>query len=273
MPTLTTRDGTELYFKDWGKGRPVVLMHGWPLSADTWDYQAMELAEAGYRVIAYDRRGFGRSGQPWSGYEYDTLSDDLAEVMNATGARDATIVGFSMGGGEVARYMSRHGGKGVKQAVLIGSVVPGLPKSADNPQGVEAEFLDDLISQIETDRAAFFAGFFKDFYGVGLMAHPVSDAVLDWSWNLAMQASLKATIECVNAFGRTNFHADLPHFKVPTLIIHGTGDATVPVEMTARAAAKKIPGAKLVEYDGGPHGLLASHQAEVTRDLLAFLKS
>ncbi|UUL83717.1 alpha/beta fold hydrolase [Sphingomonas qomolangmaensis] len=272
MPYVKTRDGTDLYVKDWGSGRPVVLIHGWPLSADSWDPQAMALAEAGHRVIAYDRRGFGRSSQPWSSYDYDTLSDDLADVMAAAGVTDgAAIIGFSMGGGEVARYMSRHGGKGVAMTGLIGSVVPGMLRTEANPHGVPPEELDKIGAQIATDRAKFFGSFLRDFYGVGLMSHPVSEETVNASWNVAMQASLKATLECAKSFGTTDFVPDLAAFTVPTLVVHGTADATVPIGATAHRVKEHVPSAQLVEYAGAPHGLFATHGNRLTKDLLTFL--
>lgn len=275
MPYVKTRDGTDLYLKDWdGGGRPVVLIHGWPLSADSWDPQAIALAQAGFRVIAYDRRGFGRSSQPWSGYDYDTLADDLAEVMQQTGAdRDVSLVGFSMGGGEVARYMSRHGGKGVVSAALIGSVVPYMLRTDDNPDGVPQAQLEQIAEQVQKDRAKFFQTFFRQFFGVGIISHPVSDEVIDWAWTIAMQASLRSTLECAKAFGFTDFRPDLPAFNVPTLVLHGTADATVPIDATGRRAAAGIANAQLVEYDGAPHGLFATESDRLTRDLLTFLES
>lgn len=247
MTYITTRDNTKLYVKDWGKGRPVLLLHGWPLSADSWDDQAMAITDAGFRAISYDRRGFGRSDQPWSGYDYDTLADDLAAVIGETGAQDAALVGFSMGGGEVARYMSRHGGMGVSQAALISSVVPYMLKTADNPNGVAQAMFEQMAAGMKQDRAHFFAGFFKDFYGVGLVSHPVSQEVLEWSRSVSMQASLKATLDCANAFATTDFRPDLAAFSVPTLIVHGTDDKTVPIDATGRVAARAIPQAKLIE--------------------------
>jgi pimeloyl-ACP methyl ester carboxylesterase len=272
MGYIKTSDGTKLYVKDWGRGRPVILIHGWPLSADSWDDQAVAIADAGFRAIAYDRRGFGRSDQPWDGYNYDTLADDLASVIGETGATDAAIVGFSMGGGEVARYMSRHGAKNVAQAALISSVVPYMLKTADNPDGVPQAMFDQMTEGMKQDRAHFFAGFFNDFYGVGLVSHPVSDELLESSRNVAMQASLKATLDCAKAFATTDFRPDLASFKVPTLVIHGTSDKTVPTDATGRAAARAIPHAKLIEYDGAPHGLFATHKERLTNDLLAFLR-
>jgi non-heme chloroperoxidase len=272
MSTIKTRDGVDLYVKDWGSGRPVVLIHGWPLNADSWDDQALALAEAGHRVIAYDRRGFGRSSQPWTGYDYDSLADDLAQVLEATGAQDATLVGFSMGGGEVARYMSRHGGKGVNGAALISSVVPYLLKDDSNPDGVDGSIFDDQMKKpIRQDRAAFFATFAKQFYGVGYITSPVSDQVVRHFELMAAQAGLKGVLDCVDAFGKTDLRPDLAAFEVPTLIIHGTSDQTVPIDPSARAAARGIANAELIEYDGEPHGLNVTAKDRLTRDLLVFL--
>lgn len=272
MAKIKTRDGTKLYVKDWGSGRPVILIHGWPLSADSFDDQAKAIADAGMRAIFYDRRGFGRSDQPFTGYDYDTFADDLADVMEATGVTDnAALVGFSMGGGEVARYMSRHGGRGVSQAAFVSSVVPHLLQSDDNPDGVPQAQLQQMTEAMTKDRAHFFAGFFKDFYGVGLLSGQTSQEVVDASWNVAMTASLQATLKSAEAFATTDFRPDLSSITVPTLIIHGTADKTVPIDATARVLAKALPSAKLIEYDGAPHGLFATHKEKFTRDLLAFL--
>lgn len=275
MTMITTRDGTQLYVKDWGPktGRPVIMMHGWPLTSDTWDDFAVVAADAGFRAISYDRRGFGRSEQPWDGYEYDTLADDLADVIEATGAQDAALFGFSMGGGEVARYMSRHGGKGVSKAALIASVVPYMAQTPDNPDGVPQSVFDEMTAGMKEDRAHFFHGFLKSFYGVGVFTGSVSEAVLDWSFQQTMMAGLRPTLACAKAFSSTDFRPDLPSFKLPTLIIHGTGDQTVPIETSGRAAAAAIPGATLIEYDGAPHGLFASNKQQLTDDLMAFLRS
>ena len=272
MPTVTTRDGTRLHVKDWGHGRPVVLIHGWPLTADSWEYQAVPLLEAGFRVIAYDRRGFGRSDQPADGYDYDTLADDLAAVIEQAGARDAAIVGFSMGGGEVARYLGRNGPRGVSKAVLIGSVVPGLAKSDSNPDGLEQKMIDEIIAGLRKDRPNFLTGFLKKFYGIGVISHPVSDEVLQWSVAMAMQASPWATIQCVHAFGETDFTRDLRGFQLPTLVIHGTSDENVPIDPSSRRFAKLVPHAELIEYDGAPHGLTATHTDKLNKDLIAFLR-
>lgn len=272
MNYVTTNDDSKLYIKDWGSGKPVIMMSGWPLSADSWDDQSLALANAGYRAISYDRRGFGRSSQPWSGYDYNKLADDLAAVIEQTGAVDATLVGFSMGGGEVARYMSRHDGKSVSKAVLVASVVPYMLKTADNPDGTDEAVFDKMTRGMKEDRAKFFAGFFKDFFGVGMIAHPVSDEVIQNCVNVALQASLKATLECAKLFATTDFRPDLPAFKVPTLIIHGSADKTVPIDASARAAASGIAGSTLIEYDGAPHGLFATDKARLTNDLLSFLR-
>jgi non-heme chloroperoxidase len=273
MATITTRDGVSLYVKDWGRGRPVVLLHGWPLSADSYDDLGMAIANARLRAIAYDRRGFGRSDQPWGGYDYDTLATDLADVLEKTGARGAALVGFSMGGGEVVRYLSRFRDHSVSQAVLIGSVVPYMLQTPDNPKGVPQAVFDQMAQGIAADRAKFWAAFFPQFYGSGLLRATVSDEVIEWSRAVAMQASLKATLDCVTAFSSTDFRPDLPAVTVPTLIIHGTADATVPIDVSSRQAAAGIAGSVLKEYDGGPHGLLASHPAEIRDDVLAFLRA
>ncbi len=271
MSYVTANDGTKLFVKDWGTGRPVVLLHGWPLSSDTFDDLSRTIASSGMRAIAYDRRGFGRSEQPWNGYDYDTLADDLAAVIKATGAVDATLIGFSMGGGEVARYMSRHDGAAVARAVLISSVVPYMLKTSDNPNGVPQEIFDSVTMALQADRAAFWTTFFKQFYGVGLVSHPASSEVLHWSATLAMQASLPATLECANAFAMTDFRPDLKAFRVPTLIIHGTDDKTVPIAAAGRQAAAGIPGSTLIEYEGGPHGLLVTDKVRIAEDVLTFI--
>ncbi|MBC7987811.1 MAG: alpha/beta hydrolase [Sphingomonadaceae bacterium] len=271
MPSIKTRDGAELYVKDWGEGRPVIMIHGWPLSADMWGYQAMRLAEAGYRTIAYDRRGFGRSSQPWAGYDYDTLADDLGAVIEATGAADATLVGFSMGGGEVARYLSRRGGAGVAGAALIASVVPGLLKSESNPSGVEAAALDEMKEGILRDRPNFIKTWAQNYYGVGWVTSPVSEERVQWAVAIGMQSSLKAMLACVDAFGTTDFTPDLAAFTMPTLIVHGTSDAIVPIDATSRRAAAAIPGARLIEYEGATHGVCETERERLAQDLLDFL--
>ena len=270
MPYATARDGTRLYFKDWGEGRPVVLTHGWPLSADTFDDVAMALAERGCRAITPDRRGFGRSDQPWDGYDYDTFADDIVTVLMEAGVEGPIgLAGFSMGGGEVARFVSRNSGR-VGRAALIASVVPFLLQTDDHPEGAPREVFDGMIDGISNDRPAFFESFLKDFFGVGWMAHPVSDAIVRNAWRQAMMAGLKPTLACVRAFSETDFRPDLAAFTMPTLVIHGTEDRTVPIDLTARAAAKAIAGARLVEYEGSAHGLFASDGERLVGDLVDF---
>ena len=274
MPMIRTRDGTQLYVKEWGTGRPVVLIHGWPLSGDSWDPVSHALAEAGFKAIAYDRRGFGRSDQPSGGYDYDTFADDLASVIeNCAGGEDPALVGFSMGSGEIASYLTRHGGKGsISQVALIGSVVPYMLQTENNPDGVPQETFDEMTQGMLEDRAHFFTGFFKDFYGVGWLAKPVSDEVLHLSWNTAMQAGLRPTLAAAKAFATTDFRPDLASFTMPTLVIHGTADKTVPIDPTAREVARRVPHATLIEYGGEPHGLFATQTQRLIADLMDFLQ-
>lgn len=272
MSFIEARDGTPLFYKDWGAGKPVVLVHGWPLNADMWEYQAPFLAENGCRVIAYDRRGFGRSGQPWSGYDYDTMADDLAALFDALDLRDATLVGFSMGGGEVARYLSRHGGSGrVSRAVLVSAVTPFLLRTEDNPGGVDRSVFDDMVVNLQADRPAFLASFGKQFFGAGLLNFSISNELLQWAGNLALMASPKATLDCVRAFSETDFRGDLPQIRVPVLVIHGDADGTVPIDAAGRRAAAMIPGARLLEYKGAPHGLFFTEKDRLNQDLLRFI--
>ena len=272
MTMVTTRDGTRLYCKELGHGRPVVLIHGWPLSSDSWDPIALALAEAGFRAIAYDRRGFGRSDQPWHGYDYDTFSDDLADVMAFCGIdTDVALVGFSMGGGEIARYMSRHHGKGVTQAALISAVVPMLVRDDSNPEGVPEATLMEMVQGMREDRAHFFVQFFKLVFGVGFVSKPVSSELLDWAWSMAMQAGLHPTIAAAKAFGFTDFRGDLASITVPTLIVHGTADKTVPIDATGRETARLLHDALLIEYTDEPHGVIATQTAALSTDLITFL--
>jgi non-heme chloroperoxidase len=271
MSYIETKDGVQLHVKDSGQGRPVVLIHGWPLSGDMFEYQSLALLEAGYRVITYDRRGFGQSSHPAIGFDYDTFADDLAAVLDKLDVQGATLVGFSMGGGEVARYLSRHGAKRIAKAVLISSVVPYLLKDDSNPDGVDQSVFEEMKKQIRKDRFAFLQSFAKMFYGVGFVSSPVSEALLNWTFILAVMASPKATINCVDAFGKTDFRKDLVSFTIPTLVIHGTSDKTVPIDAAGRAAAKRIAGAKLLEYDGEPHGLFATVPDRLNADLIEFI--
>lgn len=273
MPYLTVNDDVNLYYNDWGSGKPIVLIHGWPLDADMWSEQAVYLAERGHRVITYDRRGFGRSSQPWNGYEYDTLAADLNAVLEKLDLSGATLVGFSMGGGEVARYLSTYGTSRVAKAALVASVTPYLLKTDDNPDGVAQSVFDGILAGLKSDRASFLASFGKMFFGQGLLERPVSSEILQWSWNMAMLGSYRATLECVKAFSATDFRQDLAAFTIPTLIIHGTADKTVPIDNSARRVAAQIPHATLLEYDGEPHGLILTAKDRLNEDLLNFVQS
>ncbi|TDL84269.1 alpha/beta hydrolase [Palleronia sediminis] len=272
MPIIRTADKTELFVKDWGEGRPVILIHGWPLNADSWERQALSLADAGYRVVSYDRRGFGRSGQPFGGYDYDTMADDLASVIDGLDLRDAALVGFSMGGGEVARYVARHGTARLRQAVLISSIAPFMLKTRDNPEGVAPEVFEQMEQGVTEDRPQFLRDFLPGFYGQDTEGGGVSAGVLDWTWGMAMMASPRATLSCIDAFGRTDLRPDMKAFDIPVLVVHGTGDSVVPIDVSGRRAAASIEGAELREYDGAPHGLIATHADRLSRDLVDFLK-
>ena len=261
----------EINYVDYGQGNPIVLIHGWPLDLQSWEYQLAELPLHGVRVVAYDRRGFGKSSKPWDGYNYDTLADDLKAVLDELNLQNVTLVGFSMGGGEVARYMSRHQGARVSKVVFISAVTPYLLKTEDNPDGVDKSTFDEMLEGIGKDRADFLGTFFKGFYGVGALSHPVSQAVLDWSQSIALQATPRATTECVKAFSATDFRQDLKGIKVPTLFIHGDEDKTVPLDNSAKRAAELVPGAQLVVYEGKAHGLNATAPDRLNRDLLTFV--
>lgn len=271
MPTTTTVDGTTLFYNDWGSGPAVVLVHGWPLSSAMWESQALALLDAGFRVISYDRRGFGRSGQPSGGYEYNTFTDDLKAVLDACRVTSFALVGFSMGGGEVARYMSRYFGKGVAKIALIGSIVPCLLKGPDNPGGVPREVFTGIQDGLRKDRASFLAAFFPSFYGMVDGQAPVSHALLDWHLSIALDAAPHATIACVAAW-LEDFRPDVKACKVPTLIVHGTQDVNVPIEVSARPARALMPHAVYKEYEGAPHGLCATHAERLNADLIAFLR-
>lgn len=273
MPYAKAGDGCMLYYKDWGKGDPVVLIHGWPLTADTWDSAAMRLVDAGHRCIFADRRGFGRSDQPWNGHDYDTYANDVASVLDDAGVSGkVSLVGFSMGGGEVARFITRQGADRVNKAVLASSVVPLTVRTDENPDGVPESTLKHMVQQMKEDRAAFMKGFFKTFFGVGLVSQPVSDEVLRNAWRQAMMAGLRPTLAAAKAFAYTDFRPDLKNFAgIETLCLHGTADETVPIDATGRAVAREVPSARLIEYDGSPHGLFETDKDRFCDDLVAFL--
>lgn len=271
MAYFETRDGTAIRYKTLGEGRPVILIHGWPLSADSWDPVMMAMADAGMKAIAYDRRGFGGSDHAPTGYDYDTFSDDLADLMaHLDLTANVGLAGFSMGGGEIARYMSRHGGKGVSAVALVSSVVPYMLKTSSNPDGVPEETFQEMTEGMKSDYRAFFTDFFEDFYGVDGNGGEVSDEELDWAWLTTMKASQYATLQSAAAFAHTDFRPDLPHFKVPTLVIHGTEDQTVPIDATGRQVAAAVPGATLFEYEDEAHGVFATATARLSEDLVAF---
>jgi non-heme chloroperoxidase len=271
MSTITTRDGTTLYYKDWGSGPVVTFSHGWPLNADSWDGQMLFLAQHGFRVVAHDRRGHGRSSQPSSGHDMDTYADDLADLFEALELREVTMVGHSTGGGEVARYIGRHGTARVSKAVLIGAVPPGLLKSASNPEGIPIEVFDGLRTALATDRSQFYNDFALMFYGANRPGAQVSRGTLDQFWLWSMQVGLNAAYECVAAFSATNFTEDLRKFDVPTLVMHGEDDQIVPIAISGKRSARIIEGAREIYYPGLPHGLTATHADQVNGDLLAFL--
>lgn len=271
MPMLETSDKTQIHYNDWGSGRPVVLIHGWPLSGAMWEYQVGALAEAGYRVITYDRRGFGKSSQPWTAYDYDTMAGDLKTVIDHLDLQKATLVGFSMGGGEVARYLGRYGAERIAQAVLVSAVTPFMLKTDDNPHGLPKETFDPIMEGLKSDRPHFLAGFSQIFFGKTLTGSKVSQEMLDTSLTVAMQASPRATIECAKAFGTTDFRQDMAAFTIPTLIIHGTADKTVPIDASGRQSAKLVPSAVFKEYDGEPHGLHVTAMERLNQDLIEFL--
>ncbi|EHK85213.1 putative hydrolase or acyltransferase of alpha/beta superfamily protein [Saccharomonospora azurea SZMC 14600] len=272
MSTITTDDGTEIYYKDWGEGPAVVFSHGWPLNADAWDEQMLFLAQQGFRVIAHDRRGHGRSSQPSSGNDMDTYADDLAALLTALDLRDVTLIGHSTGGGEVTRYIGRHGTGRVAKAVLIGAVPPFLLKTSDNPEGVPAEALDDMRARIVADRSSFYQDLAVPFYGANRPGSEVPRAVLDQFWLWSMQAGLKNAYECIRAFSETDFTEDLQKFDVPTLLLHGEDDQIVPIDAASRKTARLLADVREVYYPDAPHGLTATLQDTVNADLLAFLR-
>jgi len=272
MPYLQTDDETEIYYYDWGAGDPVVLIHGWPLTSASWEYQAGFLADNGCRVIAYDRRGFGRSEWSYSGYDYDTLAGDLNALLEDLDLKDVTLVGFSMGGGEVARYLATYGDSRVARAVFISSVTPYLLKTEDNPEGIDASIFDKMVVSLEEDRPAFLKEFAQKFYGRTLVNHTVSEPFLEFTGAMALTGSPVATLELVAAWSETDFRSDLASITVPTLVIHGTDDQTVPIEASGRRTAQLIPNAQLIEYEDEPHGLFATAAEELNDDLLTFIK-
>jgi non-heme chloroperoxidase len=272
MPMITTKDGTQIYYKDWGSGQPVVFSHGWPLSADVWEDQMLCLADRGYRCIAHDRRSHGRSSQPWNGNDMDTYADDLATLVEALDLKNAIHVGHSTGGGEVARYIGRHGTKRVARAVLIGAVTPLMLKTPANPGGLPMETFDQIRAGVLADRSQFFKDLTTPFYGANRPGAKVSQGLRDSFWLQGMQAGLKGVFDCIKAFSETDFTDDLKKFNVPTLIIHGDNDQIVPIGASALRSSKLIKNAELKIYKGGSHGICSTQKDEVNFDLLGFFK-
>jgi non-heme chloroperoxidase len=276
MNTITTKDKTQLYFKDWGHpdGKPVVFSHGWPLSADAWDPQMFHLASKGYRCIAHDRRGHGRSSQPWNGNDMDTYADDLAELLKTLDLRDATLVGHSTGGGEVARYIGRHGTARVSKAVLVSAVPPIMAKTPSNPDGIPMEVFDGFRAAYSADRAQFFLDVASGpFFGFNRPGAKVSQGMIQSWWAQGMMTGHKNAYDCIKAFSETDFTNDLQKFDVPTLIIHGDDDQVVPIGASAQKSAKLVKNATLKIYPGGAHGLADTSRERLNADLLAFVRS
>jgi non-heme chloroperoxidase len=273
MGTITTRDGTSIFYKDWGSGQPVVFSHGWPLNADAWDDQAMLVASNGYRAVAHDRRGHGRSSQSWNGNDMDTYSDDLAELMDTLDLRDAILVGHSTGGGEVTRYLGRHGTGRVAKAVLVGAIPPLMLKTDANPGGTPIEAFDAIRAGVSGDRSQFYKDLAMPFYGANRAGSTVSEGVREAFWLWSMQVGLKGAYDCVRVFSETDLTEDLKRIDVPTLIIHGDDDQIVPIGDSALLSSKLVKDATLKVYPGAPHGLFATHKDQFNADLLGFIRS
>ncbi|HXK22656.1 MAG TPA: alpha/beta hydrolase [Myxococcota bacterium] len=273
MATITTRDGTQIYYKDWGKGEPVVFSHGWPLTADAWDDQMFFLGSHGYRVIAHDRRGHGRSSQPWTGNDLDTYADDLAELVQALDLHDAVHVGHSTGGGEVARYLARHGTRRVAKAVLISAIPPLMLRTPNNPGGLPKQVFDDIRKSVLADRSSYWKELALPFYGYNRPQAKPSQGVIDSFWMQSMQAGIKSVYDCIEAFSETDQFDDLRKIDVPTLFLHGDDDQIVPIGAAAKQGVTLVKGATLKVYPGAPHGMTTTRKDEVNADLLAFLRN
>lgn len=269
---ITTTDGTQIYYKDWGSGEPIVFSHGWPLDADAWENQMVYLATNGYRCIAHDRRGHGRSSQPWRGNDMDTYADDLSELLETLDVSGVTLIGHSTGGGEVARYIGRHGTRRIAKVVLLGTVTPLMLKTKANPSGLSLETFDGIRAGVAADRSEFFKKLTESFYGANRPGAKVSQGVRDAFWLQGMLGGLKNQLDCIKAFSETDFTSDLEAFDVPTLIIHGDDDQIVPVEASAFASSELIKDSTVKIYAGGPHGLADTHKEKLNADILSFLR-
>lgn len=275
MPYITSKstlnNDVKIYYEDAGSGKPVVLIHGWPLSSSMWEYQINDLVTAGYRVIAYDRRGFGKSDRPRTGYDYDTFAADLKALLDELQLTDVALVGFSMGGGEIARYLGNYGSGGISKVALIGAVTPFLLKTDNNPDGVDADVFAEIKTNIALDRPDFLQTFSKQFYGVGLLSKPVSQGILDYDFSVAVAASAKGTMDCVTAFSETDFRSDVSGITIPVLVIHGGADKTVPIEASGNRTAQMLPHCQYIIYEGQPHGLFITQRERLSEDLISFL--
>ena len=272
MSTINTKDNVSIFYKDWGAGQPVVFSHGWPLNADAWDEQMYFLASHGYRAIAHDRRGHGRSSQTWDGNDMDAYADDLAKLIEQLDLEKVILIGHSTGGGEITRYIGRHGTKRVAKAILVSAVPPVMVKSATNPAGIPLEVFDGMRAEIRRDRSQFYKNFSIAFYGANREGSKVSQGVLDQFWMQCMQVGFRGALECIKAFSETDFTSDLKRFDVPTWVLHGDDDQIVPIKITALRAAELVKNATLKVYPGAPHGLMATHREQFNADLLAFIQ-
>ncbi|HWX66594.1 MAG TPA: alpha/beta hydrolase [Rhodanobacter sp.] len=273
MTTITAKDGTQIYYKDWGQGQPVVFSHGWPLTADAWDAQMLFMSSHGYRTIAHDRRGHGRSGQPWNGNDMDTYADDLAALIEKLDLKNVVLVGHSTGGGEVAHYIGRHGNARVAKLVLIGAVPPIMVKTVANPGGLPIEVFDDIRQKTLADRSQFFKDLSGPFFGANRAGSKATQGMRDSFWMQGMMGGLKGQYDCIKQFSEVDYTPDLKKVEVPTLVIHGDDDQIVPIDDAGRLSAKIVKHATLKVYPGAPHGLTATHQEQVNKDLLEFIRS
>ncbi|WP_433216181.1 alpha/beta fold hydrolase [Dactylosporangium sp. CS-047395] len=272
MPFITTSDGAQIFYKDWGSGRPVVFSHGWPLNADAWDNQMMLLASRGYRAVAHDRRGHGRSTQTWQGNDMDTYADDLAELMDQLGLTDAVVIGHSTGGGEVTRYLGRHGTSRVSKAVLVGAIPPLMLKTEANPEGTPRSVFDEMRATMAADRAQFYRDLSAPFYGANRPGSKISDGLREQFWRLSMQVGLKAAYDCIRVFSETDFTEDLQRIDIPVFVAQGDDDQIVPIQAASLKSVRLLKNASLKVYPGAPHGISGDYEAAFNADLLAFIQ-